>query len=184
MPSDSTSAVVRRSIDPKSVLMSHHSGAITTLATAQRLNLLVSHSTTDKLIRVWQYRMAHNEVLMDHSYSRTDKLDAPLCLDSHPSGRLLALGCDNDVQECVIADDGLVSVRRYPTRVAVADAQGQPFANYSSVGIVVYSNGGHMLAAATGKSVQVFHVNQLDFSSEKSGTLESKTCVLYHEYAS
>lgn len=177
LASDPSSAVVRRQIYPKSVLMSHHSGAVTALATAQRLNLLVSHSNDDRLIRVWQYKMAHNEVLLDHSYSQTDKLDAPLCLDSHPSGRMLALGCENDVQECVIADDGLVGVRRYPTRVAVTDPHGQPFANHSAVSIVVYSNGGHMLAAAAGKSVQVFHVNILDFASDKSGDQNSN--ILY-----
>ena len=169
IPSELSTTSMKRALQPKSVLLSHHARAISGLATSRRLSHLVSHSSDDKLVRIWQYKASRGEVLVDHSYAQAGKLDVPLCLDSHPSGRLLAFGCENDVQEVSVTDNGLVCVRRYPTRVSVADPHGQPFANSSPVGIVVYSNGGHMLAVAAGKSVQVFMVHNFDYTADIAG---------------
>ena len=73
--------------------------------------------------------------------------------------------------EYAITNNRLEMTRKLPTKLALTTPTGEPFVNTSPVSIVKYSHGGHFIAVVTGRLVQLFHLYNLDYTTDKSGII-------------
>ena len=152
-------------------IMSFHSGAVRHLFTSRRNSLLVTSSSTDKSVRLWDFNRVDGSerLIVNYSHNRTE---LPLALDIHPSGFFVATGTDDFATEHAVANNKLEPLRKIPMRMAMEKSTGEAVHNTAHVSLVRYSNGGHLLAVVTGKLAQVYRLNCLDYNFEKTGIPE------------
>ena len=150
----------------------HHAAAVTSLCVARRMDSILSASEAEGCLRVWNYAAPKGTCLVEHRYAEGLKSDVPSHVAMHPSGRTVAFACSDDVQEYAVAYRKLIFIRRIPVRVAV-EINGDPYANYSPAAFVAYSHRGHFLAAITGKSIQVFDLNNFEYSADLKGNVST-----------
>lgn len=59
--------------------------------------------------------------------------------------------------------------KKIPVKIALVTPSGEPFVNSSPVSLVRYSHGGQYIAIVTGRLVQIYHLYNLDYSTDKAG---------------
>ena len=148
----------------KRVVMTYHCGKIHSLSLASRMTMFATASVDDETVRLWNYNDTSGPGLLIEGFADKSE-ELPGTIAVHPSGRFLAFGCDDSIREYAVTEGKYECMRRLPTKVAVTTPAGEPFMNTSSVNLVKYSNGGHLLAVVTGRLVQIFQLYVLDFSN-------------------
>ena len=147
------------------IILNFHSGNIHSLSMGTRNSAMVSASD-DETIRVWDYSAPNRRCLLVDNFSdRKNVIPNSICV--HPSGMLVAFGCEDDVREFHATDSKFEMVRRLPTKVPFTGPGDVPFVNTMPVSVIRYSHGGHMLAAVTGRMAQIFHLYTLEFMSQE-----------------
>jgi hypothetical protein len=79
------------------------------------------------------------------------------------------VGCDDYAIEYAITESRLEMTKKIPVKIALVCPSGEPYVNSSPVSLVRYSHGGQFIAVVTGRLVQIFHLFNLDFSTDKTG---------------
>jgi WD40 repeat protein len=152
------------------LISSHHSGMITTLATNPRSSLLLSSSPKDLTVKIWDYNRVGGDgaLVVSEDYSQRQN-EFPNTIDMHPSGFFFVAGTDEHVVEYAITDSKYEVLRKIPIKTAILSPTGEPIMNSNPVSIVKYSTGGHLIAVATGRLIQIFEVYNLNYNTEKAG---------------
>jgi WD40 repeat protein len=160
-------------LTPVRLIASHHSGMITTLASNPRSSLLLTSSPKDMTIKVWDYnRVGGDALLVSEDYTQRQN-EYPNTIDMHPLGFFFVVGTSEHVIEYAITDSKYELLRKIPIKTAVLSPTGEPIMNSSPVSIVKYSSGGHLIAVATGRLIQIFEVYNLNYQTPTS--TENKT---------
>lgn len=79
------------------------------------------------------------------------------------------VGCEDYAIEYAVTESRLEQTKKIPIKIALTTPSGEPFVNSSPVSLVKYSHGGHLIAIVTGRLVQLFHLYNLDYTSDKAG---------------
>ena len=144
-----------------------HCEKIDSIAAAVRSSTFITSSAKDFSIRAWDFNKPFVAGdLVDYFYEHPN--DMPLRIDIHPTGLFAAFACNDEVREAAITQSGFEIVRHMPTKLPFVSSDGLSLANSSPVSLVKYAHGGHLLAVACGKIVQLFHMYDLDYHRNKS----------------
>jgi len=110
-----------------------HYGAIIAMDVAVRKSLFVTLGA-DKYIRVWNYITMGLEASKEFA-------EEIFCISFHPTGLFLLAGCVDKVRMYSIVMDDIREIRDFHIRTCKE---------------VVFSNGGHLFAAANASIIQIF----------------------------
>lgn len=151
------------------VIMRGHHGDVVALSISKRTSIMISASNTDKTVRTWDFNMTNqSDIMVDDFSDRTT--DIPNTVDMHPSGLHAFVGCEDFAIEYAVTESRLEITKKIPVKIALVCPSGEPFVNSSPVTLVKYAHGGQHVAIVTGRLVQIFHLYNLDFSTDKAGT--------------
>lgn len=101
--------------------MSFHSGSVKHLAASTRSSLLMSSSTSDCSLRLWDYNRVESSERLTLSYKQ-NLSELPLALDIHPSGFFVATGTEDFATEHAVTNNKLEALRRIPMKMALEKA--------------------------------------------------------------
>ena len=141
---------VSQLLAPMRTVFDGHVGGINMACLPTRTTNMATASTDDLSVRVWSMDRENGQVpVAEVFYERKNEL--PLCMCMHPTGRFVAFGCDEDVKEYAILNSELTLVQTMGIRNSLASKSNDSLVNIFAASVVTYSNGGHLIAVATGK---------------------------------
>ena len=127
-----------------------HSGEITAMEISAQRPIIITASQQDKTIRVWNYITGHSEycklVLTETNDYKANNLDI-LCLALHPNGYYV---CISDGEMLWFFHLCYKELRFYGT-----DRPGPSEQKKAGCRLLKFSNGGHILAAISGRHVHL-----------------------------
>lgn len=151
----------------ESLLFSYHNGSLSSLQLSSRTGFLMSSSYEDGSIQVREIHKPSGTPLIKESFlDRRDEV--PFFVTLHPSGMYVATATEDFVREYAVTDNKFEPTKQINMKLAFASLNGSAFVNSTSPSIVKYSHGGHLLAVVVSKTVQIFHMFNLDYSNAES----------------
>lgn len=125
-----------------------HQGAITCMDVALQRPIIVTSSKTDKTIRIWNYLTGHCEyckIILTEKDDSEKEMDI-LALAIHPNGYYIAVSDKEMIRFFHLC---YKEIRFYNHDTGNVDTP------KSNCNILKFSNGGHLLAAVSGKNVSI-----------------------------
>jgi WD40 repeat protein len=153
------------SLDTTRLLGNFHAGSINSLSLSSQTSHMVTASAADESLRVVDFANSTGPCFAVADFRGERRAETANYVDMHPSGNHFAAACEDEALELVMADTGLETVRRIPTKVPHTLPNGTPFVNMHPVSIVKYSHTGHLLAVVTHKLAQIFHMYDYDVNA-------------------
>ena len=152
-----------------------HNGPITCMDVALQRPIIITCSKSDKTIRIWNYLTGHCEyckIILEERDNNEEKEINILSVAIHPNGYYLAISDLEMIRFFHLCYKEL----RFYNNDQVGNEQ-----NKSNCTILKFSNGGHLLGAASDK--KVFIIKSLTRETLKSYTLQKNvviTSIFFH----
>ena len=159
---------VSQLLKPSGTVYDGHTGGINMAALPTRTTNMLTVSSDDSTVRVWNMARENGAVPVSEVYYERQN-EMPQCVALHPSGRVVAFGLDESVKEYAILNNSLELLHTMGIRNSLSSKSNESIVNIFAASVVQYSNGGHLLAVATGKYVQIFARSEVDYSRIRAG---------------